>query len=599
MSGWKKSGWKPQLFILAAAVFLMQWTGAAWADSKDNKTDALFPLVGGALVEAGEHHWPNAAGDIEKFEAAWKQLQLPSSAAVDQVTAALAAAKKALVEAEAKPDAAYQAISNLAKATETASRSLDTGASDKDGKAAAKTLLPLLQKSMDDVEHKNWSQANLHFKQFVNQWFKIESAIRSDNNQVYSGIETKVSLARIALQAEPPREEEAAAQIAELKKLIDGYISGNMQMSAGNGSGNHSMTELLALLQSAQSEIQNNNAAKAAGHIQAFIALWPSVEGVVQTRSPQMYTQTENQMTEAASDLMSSPPKAGEASAIIAQMQAGLAPFVEQTAYTAVDAGLILLREGVEALLVLTALLAFLHRTGQSAKQSWIWSGAGVGIVLSVVLAVVLTYTLSSVATGSAREMLEGVIGLVSVVLMLTVGAWLHSKSQAKAWNEYIKQQVGSALASGNLWSLFTISLLAILREGAETTIFYIGMAPSIEPLKLIEGIAAALLILIVLGYAIIKGSMRIPIRPFFTCATLFIYYLVVKFLGQSVHALQVSGKLGAHVPGYLPQASWLGMYPTWETFIPQMLVVLFILFQFVRMEWKRRHFGNSAGKLA
>lgn len=106
-------------------------------------------------------------------------------------------------------------------------------------------------------------------------------------------------------------------------------------------------------------------------------------------------------------------------------------------------------------------------------------------------------------------------------------------------------------------------------------------------------GIGIALVILIVLAVAIIQFSVRLPVRWFFLTATPLIYYLVFRFLGESIHALQVSATLPAHVAPDLPALSWLGLYPTWETFVPQMAVLLYIIFSLIRTE-KRSIKGAS-----
>ena len=154
--------------------------------------------------------------------------------------------------------------------------------------------------------------------------------------------------------------------------------------------------------------------------------------------------------------------------------------------------------------------------------------------------------------------------------------------------------QVDQAVARGSLWSLFVLAVLAVLREGAETTIFYAGMASSIDMGQLILGIAAAFAVLAVLAYAIIVLSARLPLRGFFLAATVLIYYLVFRFLGDSIHSLQVSGRIPAHSEPGLPSVSWLGMYPTWETFIPQMVVLAFVLWQLIRVELRNTQ-GSKA----
>lgn len=583
--------------LLFAAILFVAAGGSGWAaEPAESKVKELMPAAGGALVHAGQKDWSEAAKELEQFEAKWKALQAPTSALADGVTTALVEAKQALGEAQAKPDQAYQAVSKLTKAVDAFASAQEAAGTKGDGKAAAKSLLPVLQQCLDAIGQNQLPKARSEYKRFDAQWSKAEGAIRSDNAGAYGEIETKLSLARIALQAEPPKAEAAAAGVSDLMKTIEDYANGKLA-DADSGAGQHSVADALQLLQDAQDAVRGGQYASAAERMQAFIRMWPSVEGAVQTRAPEVYTRIENQMTEASGYLLSSPPKADAAVAVISSMQAELEPFKSASGYTAWDAALILLREGLEALLVLAALLAFLHRSGNASKQKWVWGGAGTGLLLSGGLAVLLTYAIAGAAAGSTREMLEGITGLASVVMMLTVGAWLHGKSQVKAWNSYIHEQVGSALASGNLWSLFLVAGLAILREGAETTIFYIGIAPSIEPLQLVSGIAGALAVLLLLGFAMVKGSVRLPVRPFFLVATLLIYYLVFKFLGQSIHALQVAGSLPAHASTKLPALDWLGVYPTWETTVPQLVVLVFIILQMARTERKRKKEDASGPK--
>lgn len=571
-----KAGW-----LLLAGLLLLTGTGRSWAAEQPN-IEQLMPAAGGALVHAGQKDWPQAAKELEQFEAIWKMLQPPASALVDQVNAAMSEAELALRDAENKPDAAYQAFSKLTVATNAYVTAQQAGGSKPDGKEAVKTLLPALQQTLEALRQDQPSKVKSEFKRFDGQWSKAEAAIRSDNVGAYGDIETKISLARISLQAEPLQVEAAAAGVTDLIKSLEAYANGANKQTTGE-SDTHSIVDALQLLQNAQGAIRSGKYAEAAKDMQSFVRLWPSVEVAVQTRAPDVYTRIENEMTEASGYLLSNPVKGEKAASVIANMQLELEPFKSSVSYSAMDAALILLREGVEALLVLAALLAFLQRSGNASKQKWVWGGAAAGLLASIALAIVLTLAIASVSSGSTRETLEGITGLVAVVMLLTVGVWLHGKSQVKAWNQYIQGQVGSALATGSLWSLGVVSGLAILREGAETTIFYIGIAPSIEPLQLILGIGGALAVLVLLGYAMIKGSVRLPLRPFFLTATVLIYYLVVKFLGQSIHALQVSGHLPAHTSTHIPDISWLGVYPTWESTAPQLAALSFIFYQWMK----------------
>lgn len=132
-------------------------------------------------------------------------------------------------------------------------------------------------------------------------------------------------------------------------------------------------------------------------------------------------------------------------------MITALEPLANTTSYTAWDAVVILLREGLEAISVLVALLAYVKRTGNKLARKYIWTGLISGLLGSGLLALVLTYTLSQASSGNTRECIEGITRLVAVVMMIIVANWLHHKSNIANWNAYIHKQVEEALLTGNL----------------------------------------------------------------------------------------------------------------------------------------------------
>ncbi|PQP85387.1 iron permease [Paenibacillus sp. PCH8] len=558
--------------------------------------DSLLPPVGSALVEAGQGKLAEAIRDVGEFQELWKQaVTLQPEQRIDQVSDLvvsvdniLAKVQEALINKDT--DTAKQALADLARETNRYIEAFQgTEESGDAGRKAAESLMPDARTSLSAMEKGDWTQADLAYKRIVAAWKGTEAPIRQDHFGVYSQLEKEISLIRVAMQAEPRKETQAIERMQNLVMLLTDYSAGTLQdgevENITAASGVSSLTDLLKLLEQVQQQIQTGDTTTAATGLEQFIVAWPSVEGQVQISSPASYTAIENEMTEASGYLMSNPPNTVKATEVVSRMMDRLEPLTATTSYTAWDAALILLREGLEAILVLAALLAYAKKSGQSVARRWIWAGAGSGLVLSAALAVVLTLVLAAASSGSTREMIEGYTGLAAVVLMLTVGHWMHSKSSVRFWNSYVEQQVGGALARGSLWSLFAVAGLAILREGAETAIFYIGMAPAIETSQMLIGIGVALVILVVLAVAIIQFSVRLPVRWFFLTATLLIYYLVFRFLGESIHALQVSATLGAHVAPELPTLSWLGMYPTWETFIPQMLVLIFMIISLIRTE--------------
>ncbi|MCE5171846.1 FTR1 family iron permease [Paenibacillus profundus] len=554
-----------------------EWSAAEGASSP---VDQLLPLVGGALVEAGQQNWEMASKELEQFGQLWNGVK-SASELTSAIDSELAAAADAVQQKDLKQ--AKESLSGLAKKVNEYVDGTQEQQAKPSGKDVAEMLLGMVKKTHDSLKQGAIEQAQKDYRTIVNDWKKIENPIRNDNFTVYSQLETKMTLIRVALQAEPPKPEQADSELTQLTSVLKDYTAGKLDGASDSTSGSHRLTDAIALLQQADQAVEAGDADLASQHMQAFISMWPSVEGEVSISSATVYTDTENQMSEAQGYLLSSPPNLEKAQDVIGQMKQALEPIAITSSYTAWDAAVILLREGLEAILVLAALLAYVKRTDNKTARNYIWAGSGAGLVLSGVLAIVLTYAISQAASGSARELIEGITGLVAVVMMLTIGNWLHSKSSMASWNAYISKQVDGALARGSLWSLFAVAGLAILREGAETAIFYIGMAPSIEPLQLAIGIGGALLALVVLGFAIIHFSAKLPIRPFFMAATALIYYLVIRFLGESIHALQVAGKLSAHSQAGLPSIGWLGAYPTWETFVPQLAALLFIMFMLLR----------------
>ena len=172
-----------------------------------------------------------------------------------------------------------------------------------------------------------------------------------------------------------------------------------------------------------------------------------------------------------------------------------------------------------------------------------------------------------------------GFVGIAAVLMMLMVGAWLHSKSSIQSWNAYIKKHMGKALSTGSLLSLFGLSFLAVFREGGETIIFYAGILPKISTQAFLTGIAGALVLLLALAWVMAKSSVKLPVARMFQILTWLIYALGFKILGISLHALQLTGL----IPMTSLSSPWLesnalGIYPTVETLAMQGIYLLVIV---------------------
>ncbi|TCP57944.1 high-affinity iron transporter [Tumebacillus sp. BK434] len=581
---------KSLLSTLLIGLLLFTATASYAATPQDNR---LIALASDALVNAGGDDWDRTKADLAEMNTLWAEAN-DTSAAGQAVSAALTAAETAAGKTPFDRAAAYKAVSALAKAVDEYVSSHEAEQGGAKAQENVKALLPHLKRALSSTEAGDTAAAKAAYSSFISGWAKAEGPLRKENVGLYGKVETKISGARIALNTAPPDAEKAKASLQDVIRLLEDYVAGKVQTSDAAAGESRSVADLQQLLSGALTDVQDEKAAAAAAKLEEIIAAWPSVEGQVLTRSPEAYARIETKMTSVPSFLLSSPPDLKKAESMIRDLQTELEPYADAASYTAWDAGLILFREGLEAILVITALLAFLNRSGNADKRKWVWTGAGTGIVLSGVLAVVLSLVFNTATAGSSRELIEGYTGLIAVVFMLTVGAWLHSKSNLKLWNQFIEKTLGAVLARGALWSLAATAGLAVLREGAETIIFYLGMAPSISLSQLLIGIGGALAVLAVIAFAILKLSARIPVRPFFLVASLLLYYLAFKFIGVSVHALQVSGQLPSHLSDALLQAPSLGIYATWETTVPQLVVLVVVLWNVVRTERKNARLKQS-----
>ena len=178
-----------------------------------------------------------------------------------------------------------------------------------------------------------------------------------------------------------------------------------------------------------------------------------------------------------------------------------------------------------------------------------------------------------------SREILEGVVMLIAVFLLFYVGFWLLSNAGAKKWSSYIQGQVEGSLSSGDSKTLWWTVFLAVYREGAETVLFYTALvldAKSSSALSMVAlGFVVGLVMLLVVYFVIKFFSLKIAIKPFFLITSAIIFYMSIVFVGKGIMEL-VEGKL--FVPKIIegfPTITWLGVYPYYESLIPQALMIL------------------------
>jgi len=239
---------------------------------------------------------------------------------------------------------------------------------------------------------------------------------------------------------------------------------------------------------------------------------------------------------------------------------------------------LILLREGLEAILVLAAIIAFVLKTGRRDAMPYIHAGWIAAVLLGVATWLVSAHVLA--ITGASRELTEGVSALLASAMLLYVGAWLHKRSHARAWQTFIRDQVTAALGQRTLWAMAGISFLAVYRELFEVILFYQALWAQAGPAghnSVLGGLAAGAALLAILGWAILRFGVRLPIGPFFTATSALLVLMAVVFVGHGVAALQEAGVIAATHAGNV-SIPLLGVHATAQGLAAQGLVAAGIL---------------------
>ena len=432
-------------------------------------------------------------------------------------------------------------------------------------------MYPALDVLEKAIQSKNVEQMKKEYLKFNGVWTRNESFIRSRSVSYYGKVETAMSFLRSSMEVEPFDYENTMNSFNDLKSSIQDYLDGKKMEN--NVSGTVTLKEAVDMLKDALKAFKNGDKTKGQSKVKEFIQVWPTVEGDVSTRNSALYTKVETQ-TPIIMVKGTEKQYQDQLQGLITE----LSQIDTKAKYTFIDAMFILLREGVEALLIVLALVSSLKAANQKKGLRWVYAGAAAGILASVVIAFILQALFPAVSSGTNREILEGFVGIFAVVMMIGIGFWLHSKSSLKSWKNYIDRKMDVVLSTGSFISMFVLSFLAVFREGAETILFYVGILPLISLQNLITGVVSAILILIVIALVLIYASSKIKIHQVFFILTWTIYFLAFKMLGTSIHMLQVVGILPLHVIHFIPTVEVLGIYANIEVFISQLILIIIIM---------------------
>ena len=268
--------------------------------------------------------------------------------------------------------------------------------------------------------------------------------------------------------------------------------------------------------------------------------------------------------------------------------------FTKLVTSSAGQAFLILIREGLEALLVVAAVIAYLVKSGNERFTRWIYLGVVAGLAGSGLVAVLFTFLFGG--SGPIQEISEGVCALIATLMLLWTSNWMLNKSSVEAWNNYIRNKTEAAVAGaqskvesgqrlglGMITSLAMLSFLAVFREGAETVIFYESIySMSQDAHGMWVGGLAAAAVLIVIFLILRFTSVKIPIGPFFLVTSIVMAALVVIFAGGGIHALIEGDLIEGTYLSSVPTNDWIGLYPYVETITAQVIAAIAVVVLFV-----------------
>ena len=249
---------------------------------------------------------------------------------------------------------------------------------------------------------------------------------------------------------------------------------------------------------------------------------------------------------------------------------------------------IIIFREGLEAILVIAAISAYLVRSDNQPMLKVVYLSSLFAVFASVLAAIAL-HTIVGLS-GANQEIMEGAAMLLATVVLFFISNWMLSKSESKAWKNYVEGKVQSAVSTGSSFALGFAAFLAVFREGAETIIFYQAMlADAKDHMDMVwYGLGVGTIVLTLVFIVIRFGSVKLPLKPFFICTSALMYLMAIAFAGGGVKELQEADIISVTPVDFVHSVEVLGIYPTVETLVPQLVMLVVVMLSI--MYYKKYH---------
>ena len=270
--------------------------------------------------------------------------------------------------------------------------------------------------------------------------------------------------------------------------------------------------------------------------------------------------------------------------------ETALRPEAASSASTFLGAAAILLREGLEALLIIVAMIAFLRKAERMEAMPYVHAGWIGALVAGALTWAVATWLIS--ISGANRELVEGFGSVFAAVVLLWVGIWMHGKAQADQWQRYIREKMSHALSGRSAWMLFGLAFVVVYREVFETILFYAALWTQGNGGAMLAGAGSACVALAVIAWVILRYSRRLPISQFFTYSSWLMAALTVVLAGKGLAALQEAGIVGIAPLASVPRIELVGLFPTMQTVLAQIAMIVLLIAGF---RWSQRRAKSAS----
>jgi high-affinity iron transporter len=355
--------------------------------------------------------------------------------------------------------------------------------------------------------------------------------------------------------------------------------------SSGGGSGGSSVDIARQKLKQAKQDYRAGRLTEAQDQaLAAYLEGIEPIEPKLKASDPEFVSRIETLMMRVREAINSRQPSAGVDAAVSsalsglndvdARMQSSqMSPYMSFTAAAA-----ILLREGFEAVLVILAFLGVVRTSGSRKAEQWLHGGWIVALGFGV-LAWFFSGWLIGIS-GAQREKMEAITAFFSAGILLFVGFWLHQKTEIGRWKTFVETRIKAALEEKSLIGLAVISFIAVFRETLEVVLFlraiWVDCGPAART-GMMAGVVCSFVGTMLLAWAAMRYSRKIPIRQLFTASSSIMAALAVMMIGKGIHSLQETGTLSITTAPLHLHSELLGIFPTWESLVSQLAILALI----------------------